>query len=552
MLLVGSAGAARALIDAAVQSTRARVSPKVNRLFNDRLLIHTVEAELVAFDDPEFYNALEKARGRSPQAAIDQVIGVASAIIGLAAVMGVLGVLHPALLPLLAVSVLPQGWSTVRTARNRYLSRARRIMLSRWIGTLRYLLTGRGEAAELRAFTAQAFLLAEYRRVADLETDEDVRLERQQARLGLAGRALGGVGVGLTYAALGWLLYTGVMPLAVGATALLAVRTGRGALTQLVYSVNRLYEEGLYLTDYDDYLKQATGRARRVTGRRAPAGFERIEVRGLTFAYPGRDEPALDGIDLTIERGQVVALVGENGSGKTTLAKLLAGLFDPQEGSIAWDGADLSGFDADSVADRVAVVLQEPTQWPMTARANITLGRHDRHDPDGEALAAAAGDAGADQVVADLPAGWDTLLSRLFKDGADLSGGQWQRMAVARGFYRDAPLLICDEPTANLDAKAEHAVYESIRQLARGRTIVLITHRLASTRTADVVYVLDRGRLVEQGSHEQLMAAGGAYAELYTLQAAGYVDVAGRAAPRHPRADGSRRGGQRRPAPDPR
>jgi ATP-binding cassette, subfamily B, bacterial len=530
MLLVAGAGAAGALVDAAVTAARARVRPKVRRLANDRLLAHTVAAELVAFDDPEFYNALEKARGRSPEGAIDQVIGVGSAVVGLVAVTGVLSVLHPVLLPLLAVSVLPQSWSTVRTARTRYLSRARRIMLSRWIGQLSWLLSRREQAPEVRAFTAQSFLLDEYRRVADLETAEEIRLERQQARLGLAGRALGAVGLGSTYAALGWLLYAGVMPLAVGATALLAVRSGRGALTQLFFSVNRLYEEGLYLVDYDDYLKQATARARRVTGRPAPAGFERIEVRGLTFSYPGSDQPALDGIDLTIGHGQVIALVGENGSGKTTLAKLLAGLFDPQEGSIRWDGTDLGSFDADSISERIAVVLQDPTQWPMSARANITIGRHDRHDPDQRALDAAARDARADEVIRSLPAGYDTLLSRLFKDGADLSGGQWQRMAVARGFYRDAPLLICDEPTANLDAKGEHRVYESIRQLARGRTIVLITHRLASTRTADRIYVLDRGRLIEQGTHEQLMAARGAYAELYDLQAAGYRDAAGPAA----------------------
>jgi ATP-binding cassette, subfamily B, bacterial len=285
----------------------------------------------------------------------------------------------------------------------------------------------------------------------------------------------------------------------------------------------------LYLSDYDDYLKQAAARARRVTGRPAPSGFDRIEVRGVTFAYPGKDEPALAGVDLTIERGEVIALVGENGSGKTTLAKLLAGLYDPQAGSIRWDGLDLADVDADSIADQVAVVLQEPTRWPMTARANITIGRHDRDDPDGTALDAAARNAGADEVIGSLPAGYDTFLSRLVKDGADLSGGQWQRMAVARGFYRDAPLLICDEPTANLDAKAEHAVYESIRQLARGRTIVLITHRLASTRTADRIYVLDRGRVVEQGSHAQLLAAGGSYAELYSLQAAAYQSQSGAA-----------------------
>ncbi|WP_306291586.1 ABC transporter ATP-binding protein [Microbispora sp. GKU 823] len=213
-----------------------------------------------------------------------------------------------------------------------------------------------------------------------------------------------------------------------------------------------------------------------------------------------------------------MALVGENGSGKTTLAKILAGLYEPDGGRVRWDDVDLSEVDPDSLRRRIAVIAQDHTRWPLTARHNITMGMEK-----GEAeVVRAAEVAGADQVIAELPYGYRTLLDRRFKNGQELSGGQWQRIAVARGFYRDAPLLICDEPTAALDARAEHALFERIRQHADGRTVLLITHRLASVRYADRIYVLDHGKVREHGTHEELIALDGLYADLYNLQAEAY------------------------------
>jgi ATP-binding cassette subfamily B protein len=530
LLLVGGAATVRVLMDTGVSAASARLSPRVGQVAEERLLAATVRTNLAAFDDPDFYNSLQRARDRGARTAeqlLDELVALVSSTIALIAVVGVLGVLHPLLLPLLVASVVPPSWAALRAARSRHASWARMISLHRRRWLLSHLLVRREEAPELRALTAQEFLLAEHERVTSLQTAEEIRLGQERARNHLIGQAAGGLGIGATYGALAWLLFRASMPLAAAGTAVLAIRAGRGALTQLIMAINRLYEEGLYLADYEEYMTDAASRARRVTGKSAPTGFERIEVRDVSFAYPGKDELALDGVSITIRRGEVIALVGENGSGKTTLAKLLAGLYDPQRGSITWDGVDLTTVDADSIASQVAVVLQEPSRWPMTARANIAIGRHEREDPDGELVVTAARHAGADEVVGGLAKGYDTLLSRMFKDGAELSGGQWQRLAVARGFYRDAALLICDEPTASLDAKAEHAVYDSIRQLASGRTIVLITHRLASTREVTRIYVLDRGRVVEQGTHAELMAAGGAYAELYRLQAAGYRDTDG-------------------------
>jgi len=249
-----------------------------------------------------------------------------------------------------------------------------------------------------------------------------------------------------------------------------------------------------------------------------------VTLHDVEFSYPGAAHPALRGVNLTLRAGQTVALVGENGSGKTTLAKLVAGLYAPTAGRITWDGRDTSEIDAKSLADRVVMVLQEPVRWPNDARTNVRVGRHDRVDPDDEWLRDAAAKARADEVVDKLPKRWETLLSKYFRGGHELSGGQWQRLAVARGLFRDAPLLIWDEPTAPLDAKAEFAVYESLRRIAAGRTVVLITHRLASVRHADQIYLLHEGELVEQGTHDELLAARGRYAELHELQARLYEE----------------------------
>lgn len=529
LLIMVAAGAARTLLASAATAAQGRLSPQVSQAAELRLLELTTRVDLATFDDADWRDRMQRARDRGIDAAqriVDHAIELGTNVVSLAAAAGVLAVLHPLLLPLLVLAVVPNFWASVRSARLGYRQQLRLIAVWRRKWMLSDLLAERDQAGELRAFTLQRYLLAEVRRLLDAATREQVKVSAAQVRTNLVGHALGALATGAAYAALIGLLLSGRMDIAVGGAAAYAISTGINALTEVAFSVNHMYEQGLYFGDYESFCALATARSEPLDQPAAPAGFETLSLRDVTFTYPGAARPAVAGVSLTIRRGQTIALVGENGSGKSTLAKLLAALYRPDSGVIAWDGVDLAGRDPDSVREHVAVVMQDPTNWPLSAAENITTGRHDRATTQAE-IEAAADRGDAHGFIVELPRQYRTLLSRHFNDGAELSGGQWQRLAIARAFFRDAPLLICDEPTANLDARAEHAVYGRLRELAAGRTVVLITHRMASVREVDRIYVLDHGRLVEEGTHEELSAAGGTYAQLYALQATAYQTATG-------------------------
>ncbi|GAA3228576.1 ABC transporter ATP-binding protein [Nonomuraea helvata] len=525
LLLVAAATGLRGALLAGAGWAQARLKPLVERLAEARLFELTTRVDLAAFDDHDFHNAMRRARDSGvPDTAnvVETTIAVVTGAVGVLASVVALGLLHPTLMPLLLVASVPAGWAAVRMARLGYqafyrlsTARRRKFMLSD-------LMAERQPAAEVRAFTLRDFLLGQYAKVADLEQDVQLNVARRRAATKAAGDLLTGVATTGVYVALGVLLAVGVIPLSVAGAAVLAIRTGQMSLTALIQTMNRLYEAGLYFGDYLAFCELARERLPSPPAASAPpvesAPFRLLTAENVTFTYPDADRPALSGVSVTVGRGEVIALVGENGSGKTTLAKLLAGLYQPQEGTIRWDGVDLDAFDGDALRRRVSVIAQDHTRWPLTVRENIVMGRPlEEHR-----LAAASAAAGADEVVARLPDGYDALLDRRFRGGHDLSGGQWQRIAVARGFYRDAALVIFDEPTSALDARAEHSLFERIRGHADDRAIVLITHRLASVRYADRIYVLDGGTIAEQGTHAELMERDGLYAGLYELQASAY------------------------------
>ncbi|GAA2395175.1 ABC transporter ATP-binding protein [Dactylosporangium salmoneum] len=537
LAMVAAATAARSGLSIAAGWAQARLEPQVLNTAERRLFELTTRVKLAAFDDAGFSDEMERARNRGSLAVqflVRAAIDLSAGLAGLAATALTLALLHPLLLGALLLASVPAAWAAIRAARLAYLSNHAHTSRRRRLWMLADLMAHRATAAELRAFTMRPFLLREYDQMARAETVTELDVVRRQTVTRLIGSVFSGIATAGVYAVLGALLIEGSLPLASAGTAVLALQAARTALALAVTNVNRVYEEGLYFSDYTGFLERAGQRMPRIPAQRGPLPAPHtISVERVTLHYADTDSPAVTDASLTVHHGQTIALVGENGSGKTSLARLIAGLYHPDHGAVCWDGRSLSGADPDDVWRHVAMVSQEYWHWPFTAERNILLGTDD--EPADGRVQAAARRAGAHDMIEGLPDGYQTLLSRNFRGGQDLSGGQWQRLAAARAFYRDAPVLICDEPSAALDARAEHALFAALRAGAPRRITVLITHRLANVRHADHIYVLRDGHITEHGTHDELIAAGGGYAELFALQATGYATGAAPGRPAAPR-----------------
>ncbi|MFD5537487.1 ABC transporter ATP-binding protein [Streptomyces sp. NPDC127079] len=519
-----------ALLRAASTYATGRLEPKVERVATELYLERAAAVELAAIEDHAFHKLLDTAQygASSARRMISYGTRVVNAMISLIAAAGVLTVLHPALLPLLITMTIPSAWGALTNARRRYESFHTWVQHARAGHLISSLLTEPEAAPEIRVHGVGPFLLRHFRSMSETAEAEQARLARLAARTGLIAAAWTGLATVATYATLGVLLLSGAMALSVAGTAVIAIRTGSSSLDTLVLEINTLHEEALFVGDLERLYVEAAERAIPVGGDLLPEDPREIRFENVTFTYPSDDpgdgpgaapRPALDDVTLSLPLGRIIALVGENGSGKTTLVKLLAGLYQPDRGRILWDGVDAARADRHRLAERIAMVAQDFKRWPFTAKVNVAVGRSSAPLTE-ERLAASVAEAGAQEVVEDLPRGLETLLARSFSGGHELSGGQWQRLGIARAAYRRGHILIVDEPTAALDARAELEVFEKIRALAgSGQTVVLITHRLASVRHADLVHVLDQGRVVESGTPDELLASGGVYAELYGLQA---------------------------------
>ncbi|MFJ9703064.1 ATP-binding cassette domain-containing protein [Streptomyces fradiae] len=519
LLVLAGASAGRYLVDAFARAAAARLAPKVTREADLKVITAATSAELVAYEDPDFDNAYAAA-GDGAEKTRDLILdaqALTSALAQLVAAAAVASVLHPLLIPLLLLAVAPCAWGAVRAARIEHAAHHRNLSDTRLRAVFRNYSTERTTADEVRANTMAAFLIRQYRVVSGRLEAEQLTASRRALVVQGAGDALSAAGMLLTWAALVAFVATDRMDLAVAGTAALAVRTSGNALSSLVRAGARLFRTSLALDDWARFLTLAGQWTGKRGTRQITAAPQVITARTASFTYPGADAPSLTDIDLTVHRGEVIALVGENGSGKTTLSKLLTGLFLPTAGTVSWDAHDLADCNIDTVLRQVAVVPQDYTRWPLAARENITLGQP---RPEGDsAVHAAAEAAGADSVIARLPQGLDTSLARSWWGGHDVSGGQWQRLAVARAFHRDAPVLVLDEPTAALDARAEHRIFTRLRELASGRTTIFITHRLVNTKLADRIYVLAQGRIVQSGTFDELVSEGtGLFHKMLKLQ----------------------------------
>lgn len=528
------AAAAVAVVNAGLAgwstSRAGRLEPLVERIATTEYLAAATAVELEAIEDPEFRRLIDIAQygAASARRMISACVAALNGSISLIATASVLTVLHPVLLPMLLLIAAPRGWGAMRVAQERYVSMmtwVEHVRASRLIGNL---LTERSAAQEVRIHAVGSFLLTKYRAMAESAEEEQKRLANGKALTELVAAALSGVAMACTYGLMIWLIVAGHMSLAVAGTAVVAVRSGSASLGALVMNINQLHEESLYVQDHDRFLVEAAQRAIPAGGDGLPLHVGQVHLDKVTYCYPDRDTPALEAVSMTLPMGTVTAVVGENGSGKTTLMKVLAGLLLPQSGTLHWgDSAEMQDLDRSQVFSRVSLLTQDFQRWPVTAALNIRIGRPDQ-DAGHEELQPSVDYAGAASVIDKLPHGLRSLLARMFRGASEISGGEWQKIGLARTHWRSSTsvadsVLIVDEPTSALDPEAEIAAFERIRRLAGPhRAVVLVTHRMSGVRDADTIYVLSRGRLVEHGSHDELIAADGRYAAMFHTQAAQY------------------------------
>jgi ATP-binding cassette subfamily B protein len=520
----------------------ARASSLVESLLGDlfsnrisvRLMQHAATLDLAQFEDPDFYDHLERARRQTVGriGLIAQLLGLAQGALTLITLSAALLAFNPWLMVLLIVAIVPSFLGETRFAAMEYSLLFRWTPERRQLDYLRWVGASDDTAKEVQLFGLADWLTERYRVLSDRWYAENKKLAVRKA---VVSSALSLIGTAGYYAA-----YIVIIARAVGGSISLGSLTflaasfsrGRDLIQNLLLGASGIYEQGLYLRDLFMFFEMKPTISSRPGAPEVPrpirAGFV---FENVGFKYPGSERWAVRHASFTLHPGERIALVGENGAGKTTLTKLLARLYDPSEGRILLDGRDLRDYDLASLRREIGVVFQDFVRYDMRFDENVGVGEIEslRGYLDNGAtgsppnpLVHAADQSLASALLPRFPAGYRQMLGRRFDDGVDLSGGEWQKIALARAYMRDAQVLILDEPTAALDARAEYEVFKRFSELMAGRMGVLISHRFSTVRMADRIVVLKAGEVVEQGTHEELVGAGGLYAELFGMQAVGY------------------------------
>jgi len=503
---------------------RASLGNHVNTL----ILEKAATLELRHFEDADTYDKMQNARREASVRPLSLVLELASLcqqLLILASYAALLARLSWWSTLVIVAASLPAFFAEARFSGESFRLNSWRAPEGRRQNYLEWILTRDSHVKEVKIFGLAPLVLGRYRALFDKFYGEDRRLALRKSAAGLVLGALSLLAFYASYLFMADRAAQARITLGDLTLYLVAFRQGQAAIQSALASIGGLYEDGLFVSNLFTYLDiPTTGESPRARPKTATKGrSQEIEFRDVAFRYPGSDREALHGVNLRIEPGEKLALVGDNGAGKSTLIKLLLRLYDPTQGAILYGGVDLRDFDPRDLRDRIGVLFQDYVKYQFTALENVGLGEV-RAIADRPRIDAAVDRAGARAVVDELPQKLDTMLGGWFEEGHELSGGQWQKIALARAFMReDAELLVLDEPTASLDAEAEHDLFLRLKALAGDRSAILISHRFSTVRTADRIAVLQGGRIAELGSHEALLAKDGRYAHLFRLQASGYL-----------------------------
>ena len=523
LMVLVALGAAGGILQTLSGMRQQILTDRVDRHVISLVLRTAAHTELLEFEDPDFHDRLQRAVNasrRKPAMVVMMLVAMLQAALTVLTIAGVFITIAWWLLPLATLSAIPL-FKAAKDRRNAVYTMHHSLAENhRRRQYLEQLLTCRDEAKEVRALNLGATLHTRWDSEYAQELDGMARLFRTHAGREIRAKLMSSVMIVGVIASVWALVNAGVVSLAAASTGLAGLWMLSSRIGMASQLLNDVGQSLYFLKDLHNF---AAAAVEPLPGPAEPVQpFRTLRARDLTFTYPGADRPTLHGIDISLHQGEIIALVGANGSGKTTLAKLLAGLYAPTGGALVRDGRSAS--DLHQLRHGCAVVFQDFVRYKLTAHDNIAFGRVD-DQPDHSRTRYAAESAGVAPLLESLPDGYHTVLGREFTNGTDLSGGQWQKLAIARAFYRDAPFVILDEPTAALDPQAEADLLARIRHLFAGRTVLLISHRFSSVRSADRIYVLDSGRVIEHGTHTQLMHTQGRYADLFLAQAAGYLDA---------------------------
>ncbi len=527
-LLIGIMGGVALLmavvnaISGIVEQTQARI---VTDYMQDILHEKSIGVDLAYYEDSRFYDTLHRAQSEAPYrptSIVNGLIRTVQSSVSMLAMVGLLLTFHWFIAVVLVAAALPGVFVKLKFSKITWKWQRKRTETERRAWYKHWLITSVGHAKELRLFGLGEHFRARYRDLRTILRTEMLGIARKRAAADLGTQAIATLLVYGSLAFIAWQAFGGLITIGGMVMYFQAFQKGLGYLKGLLGSLAGLYEGNLFLSNLFDFLDIKPSIVDPPEPKPFPSSVsEGIVFDRVSFEYSSSNSKALDDVSLTIRPGEMLALVGENGSGKTTLVKLLCRLYDPVSGIISIDGTPIKDFKIEDHRGNISVIFQDYAKYHLTVKQNISLGDI-QHTLDESAIREAAVTAGADNLISNLPDGYDTVLGRWFKGGKELSIGEWQKIALARAFIRDAPIVILDEPTSALDARAEQEVFTKFRELVRGKTAVVISHRFSTVRMADRIAVLHKGTIIEQGTHEELIAKDGMYREMYTIQASAY------------------------------